>query len=196
MDRQNGGKARQNIIIIGGTGRNAGKTALAVALIKKVRGQGRPVNAAKVVTVERKGALCPRGGAGCGACSLESDFALCEEYEAGTGKDTSQLVAAGAGRVFLLRSLKEALPQAFETMRRQAGEALLIVESNSLRTVIKPALFVMLVDGGTPPKPSARDVMRDADMTIAAPFPEDAPADILARLWQADQEAGVRPDNS
>jgi hypothetical protein len=182
MDKQNGEKARQNIILIGSTGRNAGKTTLAAALIKKARGQGKLVNAAKVITVERKGALCPRGGKGCGACSLESDFVLCEESEAGTGKDTSQLIAAGAGRVFLLRSLKEALPQAFEMMRKQAGEGLLIVESNSLRTVIKPALFVMLIDGGTQPKPSARDVMRDADITITVPFPENAPADILARL--------------
>jgi hypothetical protein len=183
MDRQNREKA-QNIILIGGTGRNAGKTALATALVRKLRGQDRPVNAAKVVTVERKGSLCPRGGEGCGACSLDSDFVLCEEYEAATGKDTSQLLHAGAGRVFLLRSLKAALPEAFAAMREKAGESLLIVESNSLRTVISPALFVMLVDEGTQPKPSARAVMKDADIIISAPFTDDAPADILARLPQ------------
>jgi hypothetical protein len=168
-DNTDGKTSPRNLVFIGGTGRNAGKTALAVALVKKLREEGRAVNAAKVVTVERKGALCPRGGEGCGACSLESDFALCEETDTIADKDTSQLLAAGAGRVFLLRSLKRVLPAAFAVMCEKAGDALLVVESNSLRTAVKPDLFVMLVDGG-PPKPSARAVMRDADITVNTPF--------------------------
>jgi hypothetical protein len=173
---------RHNIILIGGTGRNAGKTTLAVALIKKLRDAGSPVNAAKVITVEQKGSLCPRGGKGCGACALESDFVLCEEQDARTGKDTAQLLAAGAGRVFLLRSLKQALAEAFSTMREKAGDAPLIVESNSLRTVMKPALFVMLSAANTPPKPSARAVMQSADIIISAPFTQPDLNAILARL--------------
>jgi hypothetical protein len=171
-----------DLILIGGTGRNAGKTTLAVALIKKLREQGRPVNAAKVITVERKGALCPRGGKGCGSCSLDSDFVLCEEYDAATGKDTAQLLAAGAGRVFLLRSLKQALPGAFALMRKKAGTAPLIIESNSLRTVLKPALFVMLADSDLPPKPSAQAVMKTADITISPPFTEADLSAVIARL--------------
>jgi hypothetical protein len=183
MDNQNGDKTR--LILIGSTGRNAGKTTLAVALIGRLRGEGRPVNAAKVITVERKGALCPRGGKGCGSCSLESDFVLCEEHEALSGKDTAQLLAAGAGRVFLLRSLKRALPAAFAAMREKAGDPLLIVESNSLRTVIKPALFVMLAARDAPPKPSAQAVMQSADITVSTPFTQAALDAIFARLPQS-----------
>jgi molybdopterin-guanine dinucleotide biosynthesis protein len=185
-DAPNGENAWHNLVLIGSTGRNAGKTTLAVALIKKLREQGRPVNAAKVITVERKGSLCPRGGQGCGACSLDSDFVLCEEYEAATGKDTSQLLDAGAGRVFLLRSLKQALPGAFAAMCEKAGDALLIVESNSLRAVTKPALFVMLSNSEAPPKPSARAVMQAADITVNAPFTRAALNAVFARLPQHD----------
>jgi hypothetical protein len=186
MDHHSGETAR-NLILIGSTGRNAGKTVLATALIKRLRSRRR-VNAAKIITVEEKGALCPRGGAGCGACSLEQDFALCEEHAALTGKDaeagkdTAQLLMAGANRVFLLRSLKRALPGAFAALCGQAGSELLIAESNSLRTVARPALFVMLTDGGVPPKPSAQAVLKDADIVVPAPFTENDLAAILARL--------------
>jgi hypothetical protein len=169
-----------NLILIGSTGRNAGKTTLAVALIKKLR-ERHPVNAAKVITVEQKGALCPRGGKGCGACSLESDFVLCEEHSQLTGKDTAQLLTAGANRVFLLRSLKSALPGAFAELRDQTGDETLIVESNSLRTVVKPALFVMLADGERP-KPGAQAVMEAADFIIPAPFTENDLERIFARI--------------
>jgi hypothetical protein len=169
-----------NLILIGSTGRNAGKTTLAVALIKKLREQ-RPVNAAKIITVEQKGALCPRGGKGCGACSLESDFVLCEERSRLTDKDTAQLLLAGANRVFLLRSLKSALSEAFSELRGQTGDETLIVESNSLRTVVKPALFVMLADGGQP-KPGAQAVMKAADFIIPAPFTENDLDRIFARV--------------
>jgi hypothetical protein len=178
MDYHSGETVR-NLILIGSTGRNAGKTALAVALIKQLR-ERRRVNAAKVITVEEKGALCPRGGTGCGACSLEQDFALCEEHASLTGKDTAQLLRAGANRVFLLRSVKRALPGAFATLCGQAGGELLIAESNSLRTVVRPALFVMLIDGSVPPKPSAQAVLKDADIIVSAPFTENDLAAILA----------------
>jgi hypothetical protein len=110
---------------------------------------------------------------------------LCEEHEALSGKDTAQLLAAGAGRVFLLRSLKRALPAAFAAMREKAGDPLLIVESNSLRTVIKPALFVMLAARDAPPKPSAQAVMQSADITVSTPFTQAALDAIFARLPQS-----------
>ncbi|MDR1468942.1 MAG: hypothetical protein LBT00_06580 [Spirochaetaceae bacterium] len=180
MDNHSVETAR-NLILIGSTGRNAGKTTLAAALIKKLREQ-HPVNAAKIITVERKGALCPRGGTGCGACSLERDFVLGEEHACLTGKDTAQLLMAGANRVFLLRSLKRTLSGAFAALRDQAGSEMLIAESNSLRTVVKPALFVMLTEGGVCPKPSAQAVMKDADLVVSAPFTDNDLARILARI--------------
>ena len=205
----------RNLILIGGTGRNLGKTTLAAALIRKLREQC-PVNAAKIITVEQepeqkqKGTLCPRGGKGCGACSLESDFVLCEErlceehlteHACLTGKDTAQLLMAGANRVFLLRSLKRALSGAFAELRRQAGTPLLIAESNSLRTVVRPALFVMLTDSGLSfkpraPKPSAQAVMKDADLIVPAPFTEQDLARILARLQPRYSPRGIRAGSS
>ncbi|MDR0637418.1 MAG: hypothetical protein LBG27_00695 [Spirochaetaceae bacterium] len=174
-------KTAQNLILIGSTGRNAGKTTLAAALIKKLCEQ-RLINAAKIITVERKGALCPHGGKGCGACSLERDFVLCEEHACLTSKDTAGLLMAGANRVFLLRSLKQALLSAFTELRRQAGNQTLIAESNSLRTVVKPAFFVMLTNGNIQPKPSAQAVMEAADLIVSAPFTENDLVRILAHI--------------
>ena len=70
-----------NMILIGATARNSGKTALAAAIINKYKSK-RPVVAVKVTTVAEKGGKCIRGGEGCGACSgLKGDFEITEEHD-------------------------------------------------------------------------------------------------------------------
>jgi hypothetical protein len=182
MERQDKENQARNLLLIGAAGRNVGKTTLAAALVEKMREWNRPVNAAKIITVERKGAPCPHGGRGCGACSLDSDFVLCREYAHTGGKDTARLLAAGADRVFLLRSLKTALPSAFAALQKENGGLPLIAESNSLRAAVSPALFVMLVRDSPPPKPSALAVMDRADIVVGLPFPVDLPENILKRF--------------
>ncbi|GHV31230.1 hypothetical protein AGMMS4952_19540 [Spirochaetia bacterium] len=54
------------MILIGGTDRNWGKTVLAEELIRRFKGRF-PVVGLKVTTVAHAGGVCPRGGAGCGA---------------------------------------------------------------------------------------------------------------------------------
>jgi hypothetical protein len=78
--------------------------------------------------------------------------------------------------------LKTTLFSAFTVLCGKAGSELLIAESNSLRTVVKPAFFVMLTEGGIRPKPSAQAVMKDADLIVPAPFTETDLADIFARI--------------
>ena len=56
------------MILVGSTARDLGKTALAGRLIEALR-PGEKVVGVKVTTVRDKGAKCPRGGDGCGACS-------------------------------------------------------------------------------------------------------------------------------
>jgi molybdopterin-guanine dinucleotide biosynthesis protein len=177
-----------NLILIGAGGRNAGKTTLACALIRRLQDtQKNEVIGLKITSVKEQGSLCPRGGHGCGACALDRPFVLCEETSlsdgAANGKDTVQLLRAGAKKVYWLRALRSALEEGFtaflEKIKLDAGQTsspigqhqIILCESNSLRSVIKPAIFIMLQDAGEM-KDSARQVAHYADMTIKAPFSE------------------------
>ena len=56
------------MILVGSTARNLGKTALATRPIEALRPREKVVGV-KVTTIRDRGAKCPRGGDGCGACS-------------------------------------------------------------------------------------------------------------------------------
>jgi molybdopterin-guanine dinucleotide biosynthesis protein A len=131
--------------------RDAGKTLLACDLVRRFA-RRHDIVGVKVTTVHGRGggsdgsAACPRGGAGCGTCtSFDGDFALTEERDFPAGKDTSRLHDAGASRVLWLRARPAALDRGFEALREALGPGTLAVcESNSLRAVVDPDLFLML----------------------------------------------------
>ncbi|MBN1901799.1 NTP transferase domain-containing protein, partial [Candidatus Sumerlaeota bacterium] len=163
-----------HILIIGSAGRNSGKTLLTTAIIRRL-GNKFPLVGLKVTTIRERGGACPRGGKGCGVCSsLEGDFQLTEEKNPDLQKDTSRLLAAGASRVFWLRSLRESLESAMKHFLETAPEGCPIVcESNSARTVVDPSLFLMTKRNDEKEnKASAKDVLHLADAIIA--FEENA----------------------
>ena len=156
------------MLMIGSTGRNIGKTELACSLIKKHRATCDIVGI-KVTTVQERDGKCPRGGEGCGVCSsLTENYCITEEHDIGTGKDTSRLLAAGASKVLWLRVMKEFLDEGISALLAEIGDdAISVCESNSLATVVRPGLFVMVSDkSGAAPKESAARVIESAD-TIA-----------------------------
>jgi hypothetical protein len=168
------------LIMIGSTGRNAGKTFLAAELIKRLR---EPVTALKVTGIERGAGLCPRGGQGCGACNIDGDFCLTEEFSGMGGKDTAMLLAAGASRAFWLRCLRPALESGFDVFReRYGGEGTVLCESNSLREVVEPAFFIMIYDSfGKIIKPSAEKVMGKSDFAMQNPISQ-ADIDVIVKI--------------
>jgi molybdopterin-guanine dinucleotide biosynthesis protein A len=135
------------MLMIGSTGANVGKTELACAVISKFS-QSCDIIAIKVTTIKAKNGKCPRGGTGCGVCSsLKGDFCITEETNSTSGKDTARLLAAGADRVFWLRVLKESLTEAINTLLDVIPpDVPLVCESNSLRQVIEPGLFLMVTN--------------------------------------------------
>jgi hypothetical protein len=162
------------LILIGSTGRNSGKTFLAAELIKRFKQT--PVTALKITGIERKNGPCPRGGEGCGACGIEGEFCLDEEFSGNSGKDTSLLLAAGAVRVFWLRCIRSSLAAGFAAfLERADSSGLIICESNSLREVIEPAFFIMIHDSsGGKIKLSAERVAGKSDFTLKNSFsPKD-----------------------
>lgn len=161
-------RAIPTMILVGSTSRNLGKTALAARLVEALRSREKVVGV-KVTTIREKGAKCPRGGDGCGTCaSLTGAYDILEETDPGGTKDTSHLLKAGAARVFWLRAMRDAVAEGLDAlMTRIDRDAVIVAESNSLRRVVAPNLFVMLQDqDGGRVKPSAREVMPFVDIAV------------------------------
>jgi len=158
------------MLMIGSAGANVGKTKLACALISKFSKE-RDIVGIKVTTIKAKDAQCPRGGWGCGVCSsLEGDFCITEETGSTSGKDTARLMAAGASRVFWLRVMKAHLEEGITALLDIIGpDAVSVCESNSLRQVIEPALFLMVEGRHLKEwKSSARNVKEYADRIVTS----------------------------
>jgi len=132
------------MLMIGSAGTNVGKTELACALIRKFS-KSCDIVGIKVTAIKDRDGQCPRGGQGCGVCSsLEGVYCLTEETDSSSDKDTARLLAAGASRVLWLRVLKEHLPEGAAALLDTIGPAAVSVcESNSLRQVVEPGLFLM-----------------------------------------------------
>ena len=159
-----------NWLLIGAAGRNAGKTALACAVIARHH----PVAALKVTVVREENiTTCPRGEeGGCGVCSsvASTPWWIREETNAASPKDTSRLLTAGASPVLWLCCRRPALPQALEDLIPRVPKDLpVVVESNSLRNFVTPALFLMVRHADDPSmKPSAKAVLPYADRTVVS----------------------------
>ena len=159
-----------SMLMVGSGGRNSGKTDLACLLIRRFC-KNHELAGVKVTTVNERGGECPRGGQGCGACtSLEGAYCLSEEVNAGREKDTQRLLAAGARRVYWLRVLKTHLREGAAALLETIGAGTAVIcESNSLRTVVEPGVFLMVCrrDGGQL-KRSAQAVQKLADRLVVS----------------------------
>jgi hypothetical protein len=159
---------KKNMILLGAGGRNSGKTLLACKLIERYS-QKQPIVGVKVTTIQKKDGTCPRGGEGCGVCSsLDGVYCITEELDKRSKKDTSRLLASGASNVYWLRSLKSHLKEGLEDLFTILPDNTAIVcESNSIRTIIKPGVFLLVKDKNQKSlKPSARGVQKLADRIV------------------------------
>jgi len=158
------------MLMIGAAGANVGKTELACALIKKIS-KSTDVVGIKVTTIRVKDEQCPRGGQGCGVCSsLDGNFHILEETDSNSHKDTARLLAAGAKRVFWLRVMKKRLEEGLTALLNIIGpDAVSICESNSLRQVVEPGLFLIVKARNSKAwKSSARNVKQYADRIVVS----------------------------
>lgn len=164
-----------NMILIGSTARNSGKTTLAVSIIEKYKNRT-PIYAIKITTIAVKNGGCIHGGDGCGVCSrMQSDFEITKEESKDAIKDTSMLLASGAKMVFWLKTLKENIGEGIAAVLAEIpAEALIICESNSLRKVVNPGVFVMVKNiDDNQIKKSAQEVLDQADIIFENNFDGD-----------------------
>lgn len=156
------------MLMVGAVGRGLGKTKFACSLISRFSSQCSIVGI-KVTTVEKADGTCPRGGSGCGVCSsLKGHFYITEETDRLADKDTCRMLAAGASRVFWLRVLRSHLEEGIAALLDIIGyDAVSVCESNSLRRVVEPGLFIMVKGRSTKNhKDSTKDVIRCADRIV------------------------------
>lgn len=164
-----------NMIMIGSTARNSGKTTLAVSIIEKYK-NAVPVYGIKITTIAEKHGKCIHGGEGCGVCTnFDDDFDITEELSNTNNKDTSVLLAGGAEKVYWLKTLASHISVGIEAvMARIPEKALIICESNSLRKVVEPGVFVMVKNTeDSQIKKSAAEVVDQADIVFENYFQED-----------------------
>ena len=131
------------MIIIGGTGRNIGKTHLAEMAIEKLSRQSEVI-AVKISNVNPGN----KDLHGTHEFVVEDNFLIYEENDRWGNKDSMRFLRAGATRSFFMVTDDAHLPEAFKYLKDKIKPGCVVVcESNSLRQWIRPDLFIM-VDGG------------------------------------------------
>jgi hypothetical protein len=156
--------------MVGSFTRNSGKTELACQIIRR-HADGEPIVGLKVTTVERTDGRCPHGDTGCGVCSSHAEpWVLSRELDREPPKDTCRLLASGAHAVHWLRVLRSELAGgAAELLRHVPTGRLSVCESNSLRTIVEPGLFLQVrAADSARSKPSARAVAHLADRVVVS----------------------------
>ncbi|MGV8057259.1 MAG: molybdenum cofactor guanylyltransferase [Smithellaceae bacterium] len=157
-----------NMIMIGACGRNTGKTEMACRLIKKFT-PDYTVIALKVTTIKKPDGKYTPGNEDHGLSS-GSPYLLTEEHRENPEKDTGKMLAAGAHKVYWLKVKKEYLTKGMETfleLINNGPDKIIICESNSLRLVVEPGLFLInqnIRDQSI--KPSCQDVISFQDHII------------------------------
>jgi len=159
---------QSNILIIGSTGRNTGKTEFACRIIEKHAKQ-KEIVGVKVIPVDHNVEKCHRGLDGCGLCdSLTGEFEIIEETTTTSPKDTSRMLKAGAIKAYLLILDKNSLELGIDAILNRIPEkAMIVIESNTIRKVVEPGLFIVIKKKSDSwVKPSCAEVIGFADKII------------------------------
>ena len=167
-------RATGRVIVVGGHTRNIGKTQLCVEILRAF--PGRDWTAMKITQYGH--GVCSVNGEACGCAADDHTFAVTEERDPAGRADTCRMLAAGARRVFWVRTkqgrLAEALPQVREKI---AAASDVIIESNTLLHFLRPDLYLPVLDFSRADfKDSAREFLDRADAyVLLGPVP-DGPA--------------------
>ena len=126
------------LLLIAGNGRDSGKTTLACLLIQKFS-PDHQITALKISPHKHR---IVTGG----RIILDTEnLYMAEETDAGTGKDSSRMLKAGAGRSFFICSSEDQMPVVLNKILEITDDhTLLICESGGLRRFAEPGLFFIV----------------------------------------------------
>jgi hypothetical protein len=181
------------LVVVGGHSRNIGKTSVVAGLIRRLR--DRKWTAVKITQYGH--GVCSNEGKSC-ECSTEPEhpFAISEEYEP-SRTDSGRFLGAGAERSFWLRAPSGELARAAGTLQKILKQSEnVIVESNSVVELVRPDVFLMVLDFACEDfKASSLRFMDRADAFIVVDRGINGPLwDDLARgLWDQKPQFLVKP---
>ena len=134
-------KRTERLLIIGGTGRDAGKSSLAALLISKYADRG--ITAVKITPHPHPDLT------GLSVIAGNTEFKIYEERNSTSEKDSSRMLRAGASKVFLVVSGEGKLGEAFAALVPFLPEdGPVICESPALRRYVESDLFILMLHQG------------------------------------------------
>jgi hypothetical protein len=152
------------LVVIGGHSRSVGKTSVVAGVISALREY--EWTAAKITQYGH--GICSANGEACDCATGDHSWAITEERDRSGDSDTSRFLAAGAARVFWVRTEQGRLAEAIPTFRKRLeGARNVIIESNSVLKFLRPDLYLTVLDPSTADfKSSAREFLDRADAVI------------------------------
>jgi hypothetical protein len=152
------------LILVGGHSRSVGKTSVVAGLIARLREFH--WTAAKITQYGH--GVCSANGEACDCATGDHSWAITEEKNAAGDSDTSRFLAAGAEKVYWVRTQQGRLAEAMPALRQRLATAgNVILESNSILKFVRPDLYLTVLDPGTADfKESAREFLDRADAVI------------------------------
>jgi hypothetical protein len=165
-------------IVIGGHTRNIGKTSVVAGLISALP----HLNWTAIKITQFGHNVCSANGEPCDCQTADHTIAISEERDATTGTDTSRFLAAGASKVFWVRTRQGELAEAMPRVRKLISDSEnTIIESNSVLRFLQPDLSLAVLDPSIADfKPSA---LRYLDRTDALILPYGTALESLTHAW-------------
>jgi hypothetical protein len=155
------------IVVVGGHTRNIGKTSVVAGLIAAL-----PEMRWTAFKITQFGhGMCSANGEPCDCETAEHTIAVSEERAGGDSTtDSGRYLAAGALRSFWVRTRTGDLAEAMPRIRREIAQAEnVIIESNSILRLLRPDLYLSVLDPDTADfKDSARYFLDRADAVLVA----------------------------
>jgi hypothetical protein len=152
------------IVVIGGHSRSVGKTSVVAGLISAL-----PEFHWTAMKVTQYGhGICSADGQACDCATGDHSWAVSEERNRDGNSDTSRFLAAGAERVWWVRTEQGRLAEAMPSVREKlAGATNVILESNSILKFLRPDVYITVLDPSTADfKNSAREFLDRATAVI------------------------------
>lgn len=125
------------LILIAGTGRNVGKTALACELIKQTSMSEDVIGLKISPHIHTKNESAK-------LLISDENYSVFQEQDKLSDKDSSRMLRAGAKQVFYIQSEEEYIGEAFQKLKSEIRNDLPIVcESGGLRNFVIPSAFLI-----------------------------------------------------
>lgn len=154
-----------NWVVVGGTGRNIGKTTLMENLLEKF-GSQIPLTAVKISNIKPGNSSFH----GHNVERFSEKILLQKELRTDGNKDSMRFLKAGAQASWFIQTEDAFLPDTFPQILKSLKNASWIVcESNSLRKFVRPGLFIMVKgENITSGKKDVPGLLQLADVVVEA----------------------------